>query len=110
MYTGTQYGWTDTDPPQPDSLKIIETRYGNIVEDTNDKINLYQMLGAWDYANGYYPFNRYYPSSVGDTVRVIGGNGTGWTATFVKNVGIVSYGTYVRGASTTTTGQYDLVH
>ena len=110
VFTGTRYGWTNTDPPQPDSLKIIETHYGNIIEDMNNKINLYQMLGAYDPANGYYPFKRFYPSSVGDTVLVSGGFGSGWTATFVKNVGIVSYETFEHGASTATTRQYHLVH
>ena len=70
------------------------------------------MFYLSDLAHGHYIFNRYYPSWVGDTVRVSsGGYGSPWTFTLVKNVGIVSLYSFARvGNPNSVETNYHLVH
>jgi hypothetical protein len=104
VFTGTKYTGLNDAGGWLDSVKIIQTGYGNIIEDTNNKITVKLF-------SPYTPFDRYYPSSVGDTVKTSGGSGFGtpWIAIFVKDVGLVTWETMSWG-NTYTGVQYHLVH
>jgi hypothetical protein len=94
LFTGTHFSGDNGAGGWLDSVKISQTGYHQIAEGADHKI----VVGLFPVA----AFNRFYPSSVGDTVKL-------GATILVKDVGLVYSWNFTRGSSWAITQSINLV-